>query len=37
MSIKTSQEKLIQLGYGEYMRPFGADGENEKGNDERVG
>jgi len=26
MSIKTSQEKLIRLGYGEYMRPYGADG-----------
>lgn len=26
MSIKQAQNKLIQLGYGEIMRPYGADG-----------
>lgn len=28
MSVKTAQTRLIQLGYGEIMRPYGADGKN---------
>lgn len=28
MSIKTVQQNLIRLGYGEIMRPYGADGKN---------